>query len=114
VENLILYKDKPEKEFKKMLKEFNLQIVKGTDGDIIEGLYQENYICLILNKDTEEQLERVANISNEIGLRTIVYMTEDKQTHKELLGSFLVKAFAEATPKQRQRFKGLGYEIKLA
>jgi DNA gyrase subunit B len=92
---------------KKQFPELNANATKG--GLFVEGLVGDNYQSVVINDTFFMELGRMTEIYAELKIgRFALKGKNDAKAKVVTLSELLKRVYDEATPKQRQRYKGLG------
>ena len=102
----VLY-DKPEV-LEKELGKLGLDVETNGNLIIINGLYNEKFIYLMLDEHSLSLLDKVREYMMKLNIFKIKYVNNDTNESKtSTIASFITDALAYVTPKNLQRFKGL-------
>jgi DNA gyrase subunit B len=111
VELLTIYSSKELKTLglavKKTFPEMNAKLTKA--GLFLEGLIGDSYQSIMVNDTFILELDKLISIYKELGIGQFALKgSNDAKAQKVTLSELLTRVYKEATPKNRQRYKGLG------
>lgn len=96
------------KNFESSMKSLGLSVIQDKET-LVEGLYGEDYICLVISNEVKKYLMEIRNQFKEFGLGQVISVNKKTNEKKSTtIGKFLVEAYNKVAPNNKTRYKGLG------
>lgn len=90
----------------KKFPEIGAEVTKG--GVFVEGVVNENYQSVVVNDTMMGELSSIISVLDAFDLSTMFMKRGEDKIAVCTLSQFLRQAYKDVTPKERQRYKGLG------